>query len=53
MVLIYEDTCEADAACIEKLGEEYVRCMQRVPRISFVAGVLQLLVHPGPESNLV
>jgi protein-S-isoprenylcysteine O-methyltransferase Ste14 len=53
MVLIYMDTFEADAACIEELGEEYVRYMQRVPRVNFVAGLLRLLVHPGPESTEV
>jgi protein-S-isoprenylcysteine O-methyltransferase Ste14 len=51
MVLIYMDTFKADAACIEKFGEEYVRYMQRVPRVNFVAGLLRLLVHPRQEST--
>lgn len=50
MVLIYVDTFKADAACIEKFGQEYVRYMQRVPRVNFLAGILRLLVHSGPES---
>ena len=53
MILIYMDTFKADEACIEKFGEEYVRYMQRVPRVNFVAGLLRLLVHPGSESTAV
>ncbi len=53
MVLIYLDTFKADEACIEKFGEDYVRYMQRVPRVNFVAGLLRLLVHPRPESTEV
>jgi protein-S-isoprenylcysteine O-methyltransferase Ste14 len=53
MALIYLDTFRADAACIEKFGEEYARYMQRVPRVNFVAGLLRLLVHPSPESTEV
>jgi protein-S-isoprenylcysteine O-methyltransferase Ste14 len=51
IVLICLDTFNADAACIEKFGEEYVDYMQRVPRVNFVAGLLRLLVHPKPEST--
>jgi protein-S-isoprenylcysteine O-methyltransferase Ste14 len=50
MALIYVDTFNADQACIEKFGAEYVRYMQRVPRVNFVAGILRLLVHPRSES---
>jgi len=50
MILLYVDTFRADDACVEKFGEEYVRYMQRVPRVNFVAGLLRLLVHPRPES---
>ena len=46
MVLIYIDTFKADEACIEKFGQEYVRYMQRVPRVNFVAGIIRLLLHP-------
>jgi protein-S-isoprenylcysteine O-methyltransferase Ste14 len=53
MVLIYLDTLKADEACIGKFGEEYVRYMQRVPRVNFVAGIIRLLVHPRPESTEV
>jgi protein-S-isoprenylcysteine O-methyltransferase Ste14 len=51
IVLIYLDTFNADAACIEKFGDEYVRYMQRVPRVNFVAGILRLLVRPRPEGT--
>jgi protein-S-isoprenylcysteine O-methyltransferase Ste14 len=53
MVLIYVDTFKADEACIEKFGDEYVRYMQRVPRVNFVAGLLRLLLHPRQESTEV
>lgn len=45
MILIYADTFNADKACIEKFGEEYVRYMQRVPRVDLVAGLLRLLAR--------
>jgi protein-S-isoprenylcysteine O-methyltransferase Ste14 len=46
MVLIYVDTFPADEACIEKFGEAYVRYMQRVPSVNFVAGLFRLLRNP-------
>jgi protein-S-isoprenylcysteine O-methyltransferase Ste14 len=49
IVLIYIDTFRADKACIEKFGEEYVRYMQRVPRVNFMAGLLRLLAHRRTE----
>lgn len=51
MALLYIDTFKADEACVEKFGEEYVRYMQRVPRVNFVAGLWRLLVHPGREGT--
>ncbi|HSR33538.1 MAG TPA: methyltransferase [Anaerolineae bacterium] len=53
MVLLYIDTFRADDACIEKFGEEYVRYMQRVPRVNFVAGILRLFMHRRPEGTSV
>jgi protein-S-isoprenylcysteine O-methyltransferase Ste14 len=49
VVLIYMDTFNADEACIEKFGEEYMRYTQRVPRVNFVAGLLRLLAHRRTE----
>jgi protein-S-isoprenylcysteine O-methyltransferase Ste14 len=51
IVLIYVDTFNSDAACIEKFGEEYVHYMQRVPRVNFLAGLLRLLVRPKREKT--
>jgi protein-S-isoprenylcysteine O-methyltransferase Ste14 len=49
MILVYVDTFNADGACIEKFGEDYVGYMQRVPRVNFVAGILRRLLHARPE----
>ena len=46
MALIYLDTFNADENCIDKFGDEYVRYMQRVPRVNFLAGLLRLLRRP-------
>lgn len=46
VTLIYIDTFNADKACVEKFGEVYVRYMQRVPRVNFVAGLLRLAGRP-------
>jgi protein-S-isoprenylcysteine O-methyltransferase Ste14 len=43
IVLIYVDTFNADEACIEKFGQDYVRYMQRVPRVNFMSGLLRQL----------
>ena len=51
MALIYLDTFKADKACIEKFGQPYVRYMQQVPRVNFLAGIVRLLVHRRPESR--
>lgn len=51
MALIYVDTFNADDACVEKFGEEYVRYMQRVPRVNFAAGLLRMLLHPRREGT--
>ena len=51
MALIYVDTFNSDQACIEKFGQEYVRYMQRVPRVNFVTGILRLLVQAKAEKT--
>ena len=51
MILLYVDTYNADAACVEKFGQAYVQYMARVPRVNFVVGLVRLLVRPGPEST--
>jgi protein-S-isoprenylcysteine O-methyltransferase Ste14 len=53
IALLYIDTYRADEACIDKFGEAYARYMQRVPRVSFVTGLLRLLLHTGAESTEV
>lgn len=50
MVLTYLDTFRADEACIAKFGQPYVRYMQQVPRVNFVAGILRLLARSRRES---
>jgi protein-S-isoprenylcysteine O-methyltransferase Ste14 len=49
VILIYMDTFNADDGCIKKFGEEYVRYMERVPRVNFIAGLLRLLAHRRTE----
>ena len=51
MVLLYIDLFRVDEACIGKFGQEYVRYMQRVPRVNFLGGILRLLTRPRPESR--
>jgi protein-S-isoprenylcysteine O-methyltransferase Ste14 len=45
MVLAYVDTFKADQRCIEKFGDAYRQCMQRVPRVNFVLGLVRLAWH--------
>ncbi len=45
MVLAYLDVLKADQRCIEKFGDAYRRYMERVPRVNFVTGVIQLARH--------
>jgi protein-S-isoprenylcysteine O-methyltransferase Ste14 len=45
VILIYLATFNADEACIDKFGEEYVGYMRRVPSVNFVAGFLRLLAQ--------
>ncbi len=42
MGLTYLDTLKADQYCIEKFGDDYVRYMERVPRLNFVLGAVRL-----------
>jgi len=42
MGLVYPDAFKADQSCSEKFGDEYERCMERVPRVNFVAGIIRL-----------
>jgi protein-S-isoprenylcysteine O-methyltransferase Ste14 len=51
ITLLYIDTLKADEACIEKFGQEYVRYMERVPRVNFLAGLRRLLVDQREEST--
>ena len=45
MVLAYLDVLKADQRCIKKFGDAYWRYMERVPRVNFVAGIIQLARH--------
>ena len=51
ILLVYLDTFNADGACIDKFGQDYVRYMQRVPRVNFLAGIKRQLMHPGPKGT--
>jgi protein-S-isoprenylcysteine O-methyltransferase Ste14 len=43
MALVYLDLLKADQRCIEKFGDAYRRYMERVPRVNFVFGIIQLI----------
>jgi protein-S-isoprenylcysteine O-methyltransferase Ste14 len=45
MALVYLDLLKADQRLIEKFGDAYRRYMERVPRVNFVAGIIQLARH--------
>ena len=51
ILLVYLDTFNADEACIDKFGQAYVRYMQRVPRVNFLAGIKRRLLRPGPKGT--
>lgn len=51
MALIYADTFKADERCVAKFGMEYVRYMERVPAVNFLAGLWRLLVRSGREGT--
>jgi protein-S-isoprenylcysteine O-methyltransferase Ste14 len=53
IALLYIDTFNADQTCIQKFGQDYVRYMERVPRVNFLAGITRHLLHPGAESREV
>jgi protein-S-isoprenylcysteine O-methyltransferase Ste14 len=45
LVLAYADTFKADQGCIEKFGDAYRHYVERVPRVNFVAGIVQLILR--------
>lgn len=51
IALLYIDTFREDEACIEKFGQEYVRYMERVPRVNFLAGIMRRLVHASAKAE--
>ena len=51
IALLYVDLIRADEVCVNKFGPSYLGYMERVPRVNFVAGILRLLRHPGPEGT--
>jgi protein-S-isoprenylcysteine O-methyltransferase Ste14 len=53
ILLVYMDTFNADEGCVDKFGQDYVRYMQRVPRVNFLAGIKRRLLGPAPGSTEV
>ncbi|MFO7740975.1 MAG: hypothetical protein R6X31_01555 [Anaerolineae bacterium] len=45
MVLAHADTFKADQYCIEKSGDAYRHYIERVPRVNFVTGIVQLILR--------
>jgi protein-S-isoprenylcysteine O-methyltransferase Ste14 len=45
MALVYLDLLKADQRLVEKFGDAYRRYIERVPRVNFVAGIVQLARH--------
>ncbi|MGC9393479.1 MAG: methyltransferase family protein [Anaerolineae bacterium] len=45
MALTYVDLLKADQRLVEKFGDAYRQYMERVPRVNFVAGIIQLARH--------
>jgi protein-S-isoprenylcysteine O-methyltransferase Ste14 len=43
MGLVYADTYKADQYCIEKFGDAYRHYIQQVPRVNFLAGIIQFV----------
>jgi protein-S-isoprenylcysteine O-methyltransferase Ste14 len=43
MALAYLDLLKADQRLVEKFGDAYRRYMERVPRVNFVFGIIQLI----------
>lgn len=41
--LVYADTFKSDQYCIEKFGDAYKQYMERVPRVNFLVGIIQLV----------
>jgi protein-S-isoprenylcysteine O-methyltransferase Ste14 len=39
--IYYLNTYDEEKGCIEKFGEEYKRCMERVPRMNFVLEIIR------------
>ena len=45
ITILYKDMFNADKSGIKKFGDDYKRYMERVPRMNFFAGLIQLIKH--------
>jgi protein-S-isoprenylcysteine O-methyltransferase Ste14 len=43
MGLLYNDMCREENSNLERFGDDYQRCMERVPRMHLVAGTIRLM----------
>jgi protein-S-isoprenylcysteine O-methyltransferase Ste14 len=51
IALLYLQAVGEERACGEKLGEEYSRYLDRVPRFNFVLGIVRLWSRPLPTAR--
>lgn len=51
IVIFYKDIIEADKSGVEKFGDDYIRYMQRVPRMNFFAGIICLIRYRKSEEK--
>lgn len=42
-VINYQSTYDEEKGCIEKFGDEYIRYMEKVPRLNFIAGIIRAM----------
>jgi len=52
MIIIYLGIIEADKSAMEKFGQDYIRYMQRVPQINFIAGINRFFRYKMKKINI-